>query len=379
MADQIFDTMNKSDRLRDALRQNLHEGVWKADERLPSEAELAIQYQLSRSTIREAVSALVQEGLLTRVHGKGTFVTQTGPEAEAVEHRTFAVMLPFLFFSDPSVTQPFGAGADFLPRLIQAIEGEARLVEANVLLYLNNRIPALERENSENILRRRVDGVLMNYIGGEQSRIAVQRIQEAGIPVVLIDRYFEDLPADFVVTDNELGAYRATRLLIAQGFDRVVLVTSPGEHSSLRDRRRGYERAMEEKGYITQVLVVADLHLEKTGNDRVSEEERAYQLARTLLETTKPPFAIFATESPILGGIWRAFREYGLPHDEVAFACFDEPYVEFPKTVFSLKVIQSFRELGRRSIEALESRIAKTGPEETYRIFVEPEIITSKV
>ncbi|MFS0783758.1 GntR family transcriptional regulator [Bacillus sp. 1P06AnD] len=44
-------------------------------EKIPSERELMEEYQVSRSTVREAVSHLVHEGILEKVHGKGTFVS----------------------------------------------------------------------------------------------------------------------------------------------------------------------------------------------------------------------------------------------------------------------------------------------------------------
>jgi DNA-binding LacI/PurR family transcriptional regulator len=366
-----FDSTLKSDRLRDLLRQTLTDGTWQVGDRLPSEPELATTYGVSRSTVREAITSLVQEGLLYRLHGKGTFVAEEKPE-----HRTLAVVLPYLFFSD---ALPLSAGTDVVPRLMQAIEGEARRAGANILLYLDNHLPSLERENIANLLDRHVDGVLLNYIGGERNRDAVESIRAAGVPLVLVDRYIDDLPTDFVVTDNALGAYRATRLLIAQGFSRVVHITSPGDNTALRDRRAGYEKAMAEAGCPTQVLTVEERQIDELGMDKVSEEERAYQLARTLLDTIELPFAVFATDSPILAGLWRAFQDHGLPHDRLAFACFDEPFIHFPKTVFSLKVIQPFREIGQRSVSILQERIAGTGPTEPYRVFLEPEIIASKV
>lgn len=43
---------------------------------LPTEAELAANYQVSRQTIRRAFQDLVSEGMVYRVRGRGTFVTQ---------------------------------------------------------------------------------------------------------------------------------------------------------------------------------------------------------------------------------------------------------------------------------------------------------------
>jgi GntR family transcriptional regulator of arabinose operon len=371
MDDYSFDNTLKSDRLREILRQSIAGNDFQPGDRIPSEPELVSRYKVSRSTVREAITALVQEGLLYRIHGKGTFIAEVKPE-----HRTFAVLMPFLFFNEAN---PFAAGTDVVPRLMQVIEGEARRTQANILLYLSNRRISVERENIENLLQRGVDGVLLNGVSGDRNRDVIQRVQDSGIPIVLIDHFIPHLPVDFVVTDNERGAYRASRLLATQGFERVVHVTSPGDHSALRDRRAGYERAMREMDLTIQVSVVEEEQIDASGFDTVSEEERAYRLAQSLLASTELPFAVFAAEAPILAGIWRAMEEYGLPHDRIAFACFDEPFIEFPRNVFSLKIIQPFAEIGRRSIALLHERIGGNGPTEPCQIFIEPEIITSKV
>jgi len=371
MDDYSFDNTLKSDRLREILRQNITDGQMKAGDRLPSEPELVSFYKVSRSTVREAITALVQHGLLYRIQGKGTFVAE-----EKLEHRTVAVVLPYLFFSDSPLSS---AGSDVIPRLMQSVEGEARRLGANIMLYLDNHLPALERENIANLLERRVDGVVLHYIGGERNRDAVEQIRESCIPMVLVDRYIDDWPVDFVVTDNLLGAYQATRTLIAHGFPRVIHVTSPGEASTLRDRRLGYEQAMTEVGLIPQLHVIEERSIDEQGMDMISEEERAYRLACTLLASVELPFAVFATEAPILAGLWGGIPDRDLPHDRIAFACFDEPFTDFPKNVFSLKVIQPLGEIGRRSVRILNERIAGRGPDEPYRIFIEPEIIVSKV
>jgi GntR family transcriptional regulator len=48
-------------------------------DRLPSEPDLATAYGVSRPTIREVLRSLEGDGLVRRVHGVGTFVTQTRP------------------------------------------------------------------------------------------------------------------------------------------------------------------------------------------------------------------------------------------------------------------------------------------------------------
>jgi GntR family transcriptional regulator len=59
--------------LKDRIKNLINEGSFQ--EKIPSERELMDSYKVSRSTVREAVSHLVQEGVLEKIHGKGTFIS----------------------------------------------------------------------------------------------------------------------------------------------------------------------------------------------------------------------------------------------------------------------------------------------------------------
>ncbi|MDH5506666.1 MAG: GntR family transcriptional regulator [Anaerolineae bacterium] len=58
----------------DALLSQIESGELQANERLPSESELCSIYAVGRNTVRHAISELVNKGVLTTVHGVGTFV-----------------------------------------------------------------------------------------------------------------------------------------------------------------------------------------------------------------------------------------------------------------------------------------------------------------
>ena len=61
-------------RIRETLRDEITKGLLKRGEKLPPEHELASKFSVSRMTIRESIEDLVNEGLLYRRHGVGTFV-----------------------------------------------------------------------------------------------------------------------------------------------------------------------------------------------------------------------------------------------------------------------------------------------------------------
>ncbi len=62
--------------LEDLLRTSIMNGEWQVNHAIPSENELSKTYGLSRMTVRSVITMLVKEGLLYRVQGKGTFVSE---------------------------------------------------------------------------------------------------------------------------------------------------------------------------------------------------------------------------------------------------------------------------------------------------------------
>ena len=68
------------DQLVDLLREKIENDMEPGD-LLPSERELSERYGLSRTTVRLALKELETLGLISRKHGKGTFVSDSSREA----------------------------------------------------------------------------------------------------------------------------------------------------------------------------------------------------------------------------------------------------------------------------------------------------------
>ena len=62
-------------KIRESLRQQIASGELERGQKLPSEDDLASKFGVSRMTVRQGTSDLIDEGLLYRRHGVGTFVT----------------------------------------------------------------------------------------------------------------------------------------------------------------------------------------------------------------------------------------------------------------------------------------------------------------
>ena len=66
--------MLKYEKIANDLRQSIRKGEYSSGDQLPLEKELCEQYQVSRVTIKRAMDMLVQQGLVTKRRGSGTFV-----------------------------------------------------------------------------------------------------------------------------------------------------------------------------------------------------------------------------------------------------------------------------------------------------------------
>jgi GntR family transcriptional regulator len=62
--------------IKDTLRVGILDGRYPPHSRMPSESELQTMFEVSRITIRQALNDLQKEGLIFKVHGKGSFVSQ---------------------------------------------------------------------------------------------------------------------------------------------------------------------------------------------------------------------------------------------------------------------------------------------------------------
>jgi DNA-binding GntR family transcriptional regulator len=60
--------------LADILRAQIQSGELQAGRVMPSETTLMQEHDLARGTVRKAIDVLVDEGLVSRVQGRGTFV-----------------------------------------------------------------------------------------------------------------------------------------------------------------------------------------------------------------------------------------------------------------------------------------------------------------
>jgi len=77
-------------RLKIAITDNINNGVWVAEQRLPSEAEIVQAIGVSRMTVNRALRELTADGILNRQQGVGTFVAPKKAQSALFEVHNIA-------------------------------------------------------------------------------------------------------------------------------------------------------------------------------------------------------------------------------------------------------------------------------------------------
>lgn len=75
--------------VRESLRARIVDGSWQPGQQMPSEHEMTALFAVSRITVRQALQDLQNEGLIHRVHGKGTFVSRPHATQDLMRLQSF--------------------------------------------------------------------------------------------------------------------------------------------------------------------------------------------------------------------------------------------------------------------------------------------------
>ncbi len=194
-----------------------------------------------------------------------------------------------------TIADPFVAG------IIDGIEEVAGKAGYTVLLGASHMDPAREMSVVENLRQRRVDAVIVtaSRVGSYYS----EHLRRFGVPIVLVNNMVESEYLYAISCDQVEGARQATAHLLSLGHRRIAYVGSSFREHSSKQRRRGYEMALEEAGITTDPNLVV-----------IPQENRDVTVGRRALEMLWPhnPTAIFAYNDLTAIGIMMAARDMGI-------------------------------------------------------------------
>lgn len=177
--------------LKEDIKKKINKGIWKVGQCIDSERELSETYNVSRMTVRQALGELVQEGILIREKGKGTFVCE--PKVRQRDIMSFSEMakksglssetkiIEFEKIQTPQEIQEMLPFEEiFKINRLRIVEGE---IIANEIVYIPcDYCGYLDKE----ILK----GSLYNILKGYGYVIDHS---EASIQAIIIDNYYKEI------------------------------------------------------------------------------------------------------------------------------------------------------------------------------------------
>lgn len=141
---------------------------------------------------------------------------------------------------------------DFFAKLARIIE-EVAYDKGYKVVFCSHENNDKKFEELINYFRfRLVDGFII--VPSPGVRNTVERLIEENVPVVLVDRYFENLACNAVVIDNKEAAKTAGKHLIEAGFKNIAFITVNMQQTQMNDRLQGYEEAIAEAGLRRLIL-----------------------------------------------------------------------------------------------------------------------------
>lgn len=256
----------------------------------------------------------------------------------------------------PSLANPYFA------EITSVIISEARR-------YGYTTIVADTMENQDNeissittLLSRQVDGIITVPSGSNPTFL--EQTNEY-VPIILVDRHYENTTLPFVVTNNFRGGYMAASLLYRNGHRDIACIQGPPSAMPNKKRVEGYLSVLKENG-IEDLAIVA-------GNE--FSVQNGYLETKLLLNREKRPTAIFALSNNIGMGVIKAVREAGLRiPDDISLVSFDNYlYLDFLEPAIT-RVGQMVDEMGKMAVKLLNESISNH-KEIKSQIELSPEMI----
>ncbi|MBW2052988.1 MAG: GntR family transcriptional regulator [Deltaproteobacteria bacterium] len=124
--------------LSDKFRSYISDGKWTPGSILPTEQELCDQFSASRTTIRKALDTLMNEDLIERKAGRGTWVRETEGNQEVWRIEGSSLEYPFPELITVKILSTANVVADPSDPLLARFEKNEMLIRIEVLRVLND-------------------------------------------------------------------------------------------------------------------------------------------------------------------------------------------------------------------------------------------------
>ena len=234
-----------------------------------------------------------------------------------------------------------------LARIYEGLDAAASQHGYNTFVANTRDDPTLRRERLEELLARRVDGVVLGDArlhGDDLPRLLKQR----NIPYVLVSRRLRGHLS--VTTDDLAGGRLAAEHLLELGHHRVAVVAGEPYASTSVERTKGFIEVYAEAGIVVPADYVRSSAFDTEGGHAIGAE---------LLALQPRPTAIFAVNDTAAIGVMGALRERGLaPGRDVAVIGYNGIPVSANMPVPLTTVASPMFEMGAEAMSILLRRMS---------------------
>lgn len=224
--------------IADSLRQEIENGQYSTQQLLPTEQLLCQRFQISRQTVRRALSLLENEGLITRRQGSGSRLRER-KEPEAQLNCAIAVVTTYI--------------SDYIfPSILRGMETVLAANSSAPLLFATQNQLSVERKILQTLLTmKELDGVLV-----EGTKTALpnpnldlyQKLIDRGVRLVFINGIYPELAhIPSVLADNYGGGRLLTEHLHRHGHHNIAGIFKVDDMQGML-RYAGYAEALRDLG-----------------------------------------------------------------------------------------------------------------------------------
>ncbi|MFG1813371.1 GntR family transcriptional regulator [Kribbella sp. NPDC049174] len=329
--------------------EQIRRGALRPGDRVPSEMELATQFEVSRITSKRALEVLREAGLVERIRGRGTFVVRNLPDLTGVtvplkgrvprpKHEARSVA-----FVVPDMSEAYGLD------LLNAIEERCAEHGAHLVVRRTHGRQSDEEKAVDSLVSTgEVDGLIVFPVHGDFYNASLLRQVLDGYPVVLVDRHLSGIPVAAVHTDNVAASRALTSRLLDRGHRHIAFVSPPPVNtSSIEDRLEGFRTAFAGRG---QAYELTELRSTLPGSTTTESIRADVDVIRAFRERVPDVTAYVACEYNLARMVDRALN------GEQVVACFDSPGDSIGGPPY-LHVRQNQREMGRRAVDLLLAQL----------------------
>lgn len=191
----------------------------------------------------------------------------------------------------------------FYSSIISGIEDYAKSRGYFILLASSNESMEKEIESVSNLLKARVDGMIV-CLSKETNRFDhfLQLIEDE-IPLVFFDRVCLEEVVPCVVADNKESVNRIISHFHEGGYKRIAFISGPEHLNISRDRIEGYHSGLEKCGLKFDPTLLRQCNM---------QPDEAIQITGDLLALPEPPDAIFGINDMVIFAVMKELRKRGI-------------------------------------------------------------------